>query len=319
MMIGFLASLTLSAFASGAYHPSDIAAQSKVFAQASAELSKKFDAGSATADALAAALLDYELGLDLLGSRAPAAERERLDTLSREYNREAAKFRAFSDTLIDDFDGEFRAALARALVRRPDATECRRELPAGPPLPGMPARMKPNPDCQGDDLNPALAADIDADPALAKAIGEIQTLTWPLVNLTPAAQSPVGGSERFIRVAYFFRKAAPDALKQIEADDNEARLPFAAAMEQGASKEQLASMVEDARAITAETARRRASLAAPALAAADRILAKWREKGEPGTGWCANPTLLGGCSGMDDTTGLSEPLLAKKKVTRALP
>lgn len=310
-----IALLVSAAFgAGGFYHPDDIAAGSKRFAEASERAGVVFEDRQRDAKVLATALRSYQLSLDLLGDRAPAAERERLDAAWKEYNREFAVLDAFAGTMMEDFDAEFRGALERSLKSHPGAMECVAEIATGPKMMGIKQRTQPNPDCKGNDLNVQIAHELDVDPILAKAVAEIVALRWPEVALESVAQAPIGAGERAVDVAAFMKQVAPQALSAIDAADREARDAFEARIEEGASKEELASMVEASHALSATTARKRAALGGPALAAAEKALAKWAKKGAPATAWCANPVDLGGCTVPDATSDLVPALLQDKKV-----
>lgn len=317
-MIALFAAAALAA--GGTYHADDIAEKSVLFGEASAVAGKAFEARQDKAEALARALDAYQVGLDLLGDRAPAAERTRYEALRKEYGREHAVLDAFASTMMDDFDGEFTAALGRALKAYPGAVDCEREIAdtGGMKVPGRKAPTKPNPDCTGQDLNDALAKAMDADPKLNSAVKEILALQWPDVDLAAEAQPAIGTGERAIAVTAVFDPSRNAVLKKIQGADDEGREGFQAKIEQGASKDELAAMVAESEKITAATAAKRASYAAPILAVADKTLAKWAKKGEPATAWCANPVLLGGCAVPDATKDVVPRMIADKKVAKVL-
>lgn len=311
-----IALLVSSALGAGFYHPDDIAAASKRFAEASERAGVVFEDRQRDAKFLGTALRSYELSLDLLGERAPVEERERLAAQWKEYNREFAVLDAFAGTMMEDFDAEFRGALDRALEGHPGAVECVAEIASGPKMMGIKARTQPNPDCKGDDLNVKLAHALDVDPILAKAVAEIVALRWPEVALESAPQAPIGAGERSVNVGAFVREVVPQALASIAAADRDARDDFEAKIEAGASKEELTALVASSHELTAETAGARAKVAAPVLAAADKALTKWHKKGAPATAWCANPVDLGGCTVPDATKDLVPALLQDKKVRK---
>lgn len=317
-MIALFAAAALAA--GGTYHADDIAGKSVLFGQASEVAGKTFEDRQDKAEALARALDSYQTALDLLGDRAPAAERTRYEALRKEYGREHAVLDAFAGTMMDDFDGEFTAALGRALAAYPGAKDCEREIAetGGMKVPGMKAPSRPNPDCTGQDLNDALAKAMDADPKLNRAVKEILALDWPVVDLAAEAQPAVGAGARAIAVTALFDPPRNAALIQIRSVDEDARAGFQAKIEEGASKAELAGMVVESQEITAATAAKRASYAAPILAVADKTLAKWAKKGEPATAWCANPVLLGGCAVPDASQDLVPRLFADKKVAKVL-
>jgi hypothetical protein len=307
----------------GFWHPDDLASLSERYRTSAEQLQGPFEAQSSRAEQLAAALRQYREGLDLLGSRAPAPERERLEQLEKVFQRQHATLQVFADRLVADYDGAFMDAVGRAVAARGgEVVECEATLaqgggPGGRVLPGVPSRRVPNPDCAGEDLNAALAAAVDADGALEAQVAEILGRDWPEVGVEPAAQAPVGGGERWIEVRDLMMAGAREPLQAIDRRDDEARGRIEAAIEQGATVDQLREMAPEAERIESETAAARAALAGPVLAVAEaRIAKKWSS--EPGVGWCANPGPLGGCIGQNATRELVSRLLDDKKVAKAL-
>ena len=298
-----------SALAAGFYHPSDVAAVSTAYERASKQSATKAGDAQRQARSLAAALADFEEANDLLG----AAPSERHAALEKEYNRQFAVLQAFVDEQIEAFDLAFLAAMERALKPHPSAARCLREVPVGTQLPGMRGRTQANPDCKGDDLNAGLAKTMDADPVLRQALEQLAVRTWPALEL-PAEPVSIG-SARWIAASTFFQAAMPDALRKIRAEDEDQRLSFHAAIEQGAPTGELEKLVAAAKAVDQRTAARRAELAAPVTARVAAVFAK----SAPDAGWCAQPAILGGCTGTDATAELQALLLADKKLTKALP
>lgn len=299
----------------GFWHPVDLSRESAAYTHASQQTSDAAALAQERARTLAAALADFEEALDLLGDRAPADQRERHQALEKAYNRSFAEVQAFADTLVGDFDAAFQAAIDRALLKKPDAQRCQREIADGPQVPGMRPRTRANPDCLGDDLNAGLARAIDADPVLTSALKDLTARPWPAFALEPEPVAAVGGSGRWISVSGFWAKAAPKALRAIRNQDDDARITFQAAIEQGASKEQLAGLVDAARKVDADTRARRMELSGPIHARAEAVLSKKAHD----VGWCAQPAALGGCVGTDQTHAVVELLLADKKLVGALP
>lgn len=315
MLALMLASLA-QAGETGHFHPPELAARSALYAQASEASGARFRDAQSNLEAVATALLDYQVALDLLGDRAPAAERERLTELRTRFNRERAVLQAFANTMIEDFDNEFGEAMSRALPE--GAVSCPPTIADGPSLPGIPAATRPNPACKGADLNDSIAEAMDADPQLRSAIEEILALEWPTITLDDSPQAVLGGGDAWIGVSPWFETAVPGRLKAIDRADAEARLPFEAAIEQGADKEALAELVREARAVTAKTAASRASLAAPVFSVSDAWMSKRAKKGKATAGWCANPALFGGCAGQDVTEDVGGELLAWKKTAKVI-
>lgn len=305
--------LIAAALAGGTYHPDDIAAQSEAFARAS-EAAPKYEEAESTSRMVAQALTVYEENLDLLGDRAPATERERHAELKKAYGREKASLAAFAGDLMGDFDQVFTEAMERAVGAHPDAVMCERMLSKGG-LPGMPAKQESNPECKGDDLSASIAAAMDADAVLSGAVDELVARNWPVVTTPADSQAPLSDAPTWISVDGLFKQTHKDALRSLRQQDEDARLPIAAALEEGADP---ATQLDAARAITETTAASRASLAAPLWAAIDKAAAKRAKKGKDPLAFCANPVELGGCTGTNGTSDGVESLLADKKVAKAL-
>ena len=313
-MLGVL--LVLPALAGGHYDPVEVARQSEAYARAADAAGAAFKERSSQVEVVAAGLVAYEEALDLLGSRAPADQRDRQAALEKAFFREKAVLEAFAGTMMDDFDTEFSNAVTRAT---PDgAVACQTMIPTGKALPGMPAPMKKNPDCEGEDHSSAIAAKIDADPTLTKAIDEILAIEWPAITLPTEPQAPVGPAERWLAVQPFFRKVAGSALKRIDQADDDARLPIYAALKDDPSLEAQRALVDDAKAIDRKTAEARAGVAEPVLTAIDGWNAK-KAKKDLDVGLCANPIPFGGCTGKDATSEIGAMLREDKKVARTLP
>jgi hypothetical protein len=133
------------------------------------------------------------------------------------------------------------------------------------------------------------------------------------------AQAPVGVADRYVRVGVLFEQGARNALLGIERVDADARMDIDMAVESGVSADELASLKQEADAITLRTARARTMVAEPVFGAVDKLLAKRAKRGERGFGWCANPSSLGGCAGEDASSSLVRELLDDKSVSRSMP
>ena len=299
----------------GYYHPFDLGQASELFREASNGAMIGMEDQSRAAVLVSRNLRTYRQSLDLLGDRAQAEDIQRLTEIEKEYNREFAVLQAFADTVIEDVDSEFQAAVQRAITTLgATAVMCEKEIPDGPRVPGMRGRTKLNPECTGEDLNAGLAEALDADPLLKTAVTEITAMTWPTITVPTQPGKPVGGP-RYLDVRDFFFVGARDVMATIDREDNDARMVFEAAIEEG---EDLKALLESGKKVTAATAAKRAALAEPVFVAVDGILAKWVGKGEKPTGWCANPAAFGGCDGEEDSKSLTDRLLAEKKVAKAL-
>lgn len=316
MLCTFLClALPVAQAAPGHYHPEDIAASSTLMARASEGLTTSFDARAKALRRVAISLQDYREALDLLGSRAPAAERERLDALEKQYHREEAVLQAFADEIITDFDTVMGGAMNVALAKFPEAERCRAEIEVpGPKVPGMRSRTKANPDCTGEDLNAEIAKAMDAFPTLNADIDEILALEWPTVTVDATPQTAVGeGVERWVHVRALTRATAKPQLAEISREDDLMRLEIDAALE--GDQPDLEALKTRVAEIERTTGASRATLGSAVLGAADIRLAK---KKAPATGWCANPATLGGCSGPDATRDVVSALTSDRKFDKAL-
>ncbi len=307
-MIALLASLAL---AGGTWHPNDVAGASKRFASASERLMKPAGALQAQDAHAAAAVRAYRVAIDLVGPAAPAADRERLLALEADYFAQHNRAQAFLDGLVLAFDDAFSHAVEVAVAGAKAGEPCERMIPVGRQLPGIRPRVEPNPACTGEDLNPAIAAAVDADAELGATLDQLLGQTFPGIALESKAMSAIGPGDRWLAVDVLFTQGAAEALSAIDKADDEARVEIEAAVEVGDEGKVLA-MKGKATQIAANTARARAELATPVLAAAGKAL------GQAGAAWCVNPSDLGGCVGADATRELVDLLLADPKTRRAL-
>jgi hypothetical protein len=294
---------------SGFYDPEAIAAQSTVFTDVSTAMMPSFEAAEQAASRLASALREWEEGLDLLGARASAEERQAYETTRQTFHRELEVLRRYTDTQLVGFDVAFRGALDRALAGR-DLVACTPQQGGLRMMPGGRGEAK---SCPGPDRTGEIVSRIDADAALRASARTFAAATWPTMDAAslgappPAAPSstaspPAAGG--VIDIGRLFRLNASHGLAAIEAADAEARLPFEAAIEAGADKAELASLRDQAAKVSEQTAARRAALAAPVLAQVDKLNLKRAKRGEPVLSWCARPEDLGGCAPAASTAAL---------------
>jgi hypothetical protein len=310
---------TAHAEPAGYYHPTDISAESQLFARAQQVAGTTFGQRSEKAQALASALANYEVALDLLGDQAPAAERTRQGSLQDTFNRDFAVLQAFTNEQLDGFENAFVGAMQRALEGL-DAVECRPTgKRSGPRLaPRFGGSAPEEVTCEGQDLNKQIASQMDADPQLEADLGLILEREWPDLTLDAQPQAPIdAAAQHVIPVQPFFALGASDAMEAISEADDDARATFEEAIAEGATTEQLAAMREQANAITARTAARRASLAADTFDAIAKLQAKAAKKGKAFS-WCAQPVLLGGCTVPVLDEEALDAITRQGKVSRAL-
>lgn len=309
--------LSASALAApGYYAPQDVAAASQQFGRAQATAGANFAALQARADTLAAALVQYETALDLLGDDAPADQRTRQRDLRHHYQREQAVVAAFANDQADAFGAAFEAALKRAIAGR-DLVECHVEAPSlrmGPSF----SRAAPV-SCTGTDENALIAARMDADPQLTRALESLLSAGWPSFSLIPTPQPAVGGAGASVDLLALIEGGASDALRTITEADEDARESFQAAIDDGATTEERAKLVEQAHQVTAHTALQRAALAGPVIQAVEGLRKKLPKIGVAADfGWCVQPTVLGGCTPAPITDDAAAKLAAQPKVAAAL-
>lgn len=303
----------------GHYHPEDIAPLSELFVSASEQLSGLSDARSRELQQLARALQHYREALDLLGDRAPLGELERLGDLEQDFHRQEATLQQFADVLVEDFSGAMIEAMEEAASAHGPAHRCLARIAEGPRVPGMPGRTKPNPECRGEDLNATIAAAMDANADLSAAVEEVLQRPWPEIEIASEPQAPIEATDapaaRWILVHDLMMAGAADALRDITRADDEARTEIEAALEQ--STPDLEALKTRVAQIEDATTQRRADLALPLLDLAASRSLRW--KGEPAIGWCANPRVLGACTGQDASADLVSRLLEDRKFAKALP
>jgi len=300
------------------YDPAEVTGNSRLFARAAETAGTTFRDREVKSEAVAAALLEYEEALDLLGGRAPDGERARLGEIRERFQREHAVVQAFVSAVSDDFETAFEQSLARAVADGHDgAVECAAKIPVGHRLPGLPPRTEDNPACVGEDLNELLATQLDADPTLQATVEAILSIDWPDITVPTNPQPPIGAGERALLVRSVVEALAGDVLADIRRHDEDQRLTFQAAIEEGAPPETLRSLLDDARRVSEQTAAARAACAGPILSAAEARMERWHRRGEPQTAWCANPPLLGGCTIPDATADLLPRLTADRSLQKA--
>lgn len=307
-----------SANATGYYHPADIAAQSDQYARATEVASSAFSKAQERTGAMSHALAQYSQNIGLYGAATPSTLSGREHALTVVFNREHAQLAVFTNAMMDDFDQTFLSALDRQVTAHTgELTICEATVAIGRALPGMPTRQKENPDCVGSNLNEVLATAMDADPILIADIDEIIALQWPTISINNAPDSAVGNGDGYLHLGTIMNQHFGQSLARIEHEDEAARLPIMAKIEQGATKAERQAMIAQAHAIDADTAAKQAALAAPIIAALNTANAKRQKKGSAAVAWCLTPAILGGCIGEDVTDTLMPTLLDIRKVEKA--
>ena len=292
----------------GHYHPNDIAGASKVFAGAADSVGPRYEAAAGSLSKVGKGLELLELGALSLGDRAPDGLLDWMDATRRQAAGEHLRLQRHVDLMGEDYSAEFGAALARALESDGQGlVECGAT--------GI-AAMVGGKNCPGDDANARLAAIIDTDPQLKKAIASIDGIAWPDVSEPSRTWEvvPLTGSASWVQAGVVVRVLLKARLEVHQ--DNLDRALTAILEDDSRSREDKLAAAKKERAKYAD------ALAADGkvlFAAMKTALEKGAKKGAPAdVGLCANAPSLGGCAGTDVTRDVVGFLQADKKFGNAL-
>ncbi len=312
--LGALASLFVCGVAGAAeaayYHADDVARASRAFQGAAEAMAPAFEERMAQVTRTGAALMELEVGVGMLGDQATEPLRAYVSDTRRTAIGESMRVQRHADLLAEDYSRVFGAALERAMptvTRGYAMKECKAS--------GV-AAMVGRTQCTGMDLNPALAAALDKDAALARELAEIAVVEWPGLTSFSAPQAPVAltGTARWVDGAALARALSGDRI----AAARDAATTVAERAEEGEAT------AADVSAATAAWHARLAADGAALRAAVIESLARGAKKGGPAdVAWCPNPRALGGCTGEDATRDVIAALKADtrflKAVEKALP
>lgn len=297
LALGLALAHTASA-AEGFYHPSDVAAASSAFARAQEVAANAFDEASERDAAVASSLAAFEVALDVLGDRAPADQRDRLTMLTRAYHRDHAVLQTWAQDQLNGFNLIFSEALERAVGNAP-LERCRTREASGPRFTRGSGGVAQT--CEGTNANAQVAQRLDNDRLLQTQLDDLLGEAWPTMTVEPqavAAMTRVGSTREAthaVPLEIYLARGLRAPLREIEQADRDARLVFQAAIEEGASNDELEAMKEQAAGITATTAKRREILAAGGLAASEKLFKALGKMGATEPAWCAQPAFFGGC------------------------
>ncbi|MDP2312560.1 MAG: hypothetical protein Q8P41_06610 [Pseudomonadota bacterium] len=290
------------------YHPNDVAKKSTVFAKVAEDMGPAFDERQGRIVSLGTVLAELELGVALLGPAAPAEVRAWSEKTRRKVVGETLRLQRHVDLLQEDYGRVFGAAVSRALPvvgKGFDVKECGAT--------GVLAMMGKK-DCPGTDLNPKLAAAIDADAALGKELADIASVEWPTFEAPSAAQPVVAltGTTRWVSGGALAEKLIGGRVK-LRQDALESQLdrslPDEPTQEDLAKAQKLKDDYLLALGADGDVLRK----------ALTEALARAEKKGGPAqVGWCANPPALGGCAGDDVTAAVLETVQADKKFAKGI-
>jgi hypothetical protein len=143
----------------------------------------------ATAKTLAAALLEYEEALDLLGDRRPRESGHGATSLQEDFKDHRVALQSFANTLVEDYDAAFRRSVARAAGPTfPDLQECRRRSSRARCRACRAAHAEPG--LRRRNLNQTFATAVDADPDLAHDLDEVLARAVAADVVSPRSLSP---------------------------------------------------------------------------------------------------------------------------------
>ena len=293
------------------YDPDQVAGASALFKSATDEVGPRYLAIEGQLRKLSPAVEDLELATALAHDSVGKAGL----AWATETRTAAVQARISAQAQVDQVqDGcvqAFEAALARALPGLSAGREVK-ECFGGTGMAALMARRTP---CAGDDLSPALAASMDADPALKAEIARIAALPWPELTLPTQAQPVVAltGSEGFIELAPLARAIAGERLERRADAFDRAVAPLMDDIDAG-DAEALAT----ARQARQSWERGLASEGLVLLPLLEEALGRMKKGAGASVGLCTNPAALGGCEGRDRTAELLPLLAADKKLAKAV-
>ena len=192
----------------GHYHPDDIAAASEVFAGASDSVGPRYAAAEQKLRKVGAGLAYLELGALTMGSRSPEGLQAWKDDVRRQATGEFLRLQRHVDLMTEDYSNEFGAAMNRVLTKQgAGLVECGAS--------GI-AAMVGRKDCPGEDANARIAAAIDQDPSLKKAVASIDSVPWPEVSEPSRTWpvSPLTGTASWVQAGALMKKLFPERLQQ---------------------------------------------------------------------------------------------------------
>ena len=294
------------AAAPGYYLPADVAAASKLFNDTSTKMAPRFETAQDQVSKVSGALGDLDVGVSMLGTKAPAGMPEWAATTRRTLTGQYLRLARLLSKMQDDYSGVFSSAMERVL---PTATAGYAAKECGNT--GVMAQFHHN-SCEGENLNPRLAAAMDQDAELQKALAEIQAVEWPTIDIAPQSWAvvPLTGAARYVQLA-----PLAHALFQAHLDARQAQLEEAAAPLEDALAAKDPAAIQQAGKLKDQW---RANLGTDGMAwmpvLTEALGRLEKKKGGPAeVGLCANPANLGGCPGEDVTAQVIGLLQADKK------
>jgi hypothetical protein len=296
--------LSLSLAASGWYNPDKVASNSETFKRyADAVQPKAGDMESGLAKA-SLQVQELDLGVNLLGKRAPAELVAYRDAVRKQYAHQGLEAQSFNDWFQDTSSSVFMQALDFAIEDLDgEVKEC---APAAGGIAGIagPGAMA-GPKCEGDDLSAQLATALDASTDLTAVVDQLLGEAWPTVALDGQEWEPVAlsGTAGYIRIAPLAEALLTEQLDALDAQ-----------LERDLRPLDLSDEGDKAKAVAL-----RQAYEGDIATQGDRLFdAIAKATKDQDLGLCANPPALGGCSGKDRSKELLPTLAQDKKVLKAL-
>ena len=210
-----------------------------------------------------------------------------------------------------DSQGVFESAMGRAISHHAQSRELVECSQARGVMSFGPSRGQSN--CEGEDLNAAIASTMDEDEELKSAVESILSVEWPTVDFTPKElpSVPLTGEAPSVRVIALAQAFLSDSLAALEADLERDLIPIQAMLESGEE-----SAKEEA---LQQAAQRREAYDAQVAAEGERLF-EAMEAGlkKQSVALCPNPPVFGGCPGDDQTQELIQQLQDSRRFRKAL-
>ena len=308
-MAPFLFLCTAWAGEAAYYHPSEVAAKSTLFAEASEASHPAYMKAQGSLERWDAALLHLELGADLTGDADTKAQAAKL---RKQFTIQRMQIQNHYDVLVGSYNEAFTAALDRALptvAAGRAAVECTER--------GANMFSAPTAECKGENLNKALAAAMDQDAGLKDALTQINAMAWPSVSLQPQQSTPIAltGTGNWISLSDLALGIRGEQLKRLR-ETRDAQLELITeGLEAGdpdtiAEGKAIDQSYRDAIREEGKLLMEAAELAINKKASKDPKLAD--------IGFCLQPQDLGSCSGEEESQRALDAIRENRKARKLL-
>jgi len=294
------------------YSPDTIAQNSSIFRSYAERLSPQFDRLQNNLGRAGGGLSALEQGVLLLGERAPDGLATHLEASRRAANHSFLVAQEHVNLLENDSQAVFEAAMSRAIAQHAQGrtlVEC--SNPRGMMSFG-PSRGQRN--CEGDDLNAAIAASMDKDEQLRTSVESILSVEWPVVDFEakPLEAVVVTGNNGHVSVELMAQRFLAQEIIDLYAALERDLAPIQAALDSGDETERETTLQQAwtvrqgfEQALGAEGERLWAAMEQP-LAKKKMAIAL-----------CPNPVAFGGCPGEDRTDEVIAMLESSRKFKKA--